>query len=151
MKTEQLIEALRPVIEKAVGSAVIEALTVEITWEKVRDEKTGLPLAAVERRNEKVFLPAFFCQHLKFHEGAALGLHEDVSKKNNLIEGMAKEMVAMDEKLGAIGQTLLGMETVVNALAALSDWVNERYPEIRGPAFSIRKIELQAIGPEGER
>lgn len=149
MKTNQLIEALRPALEDAVKRAVIDALTVEITWEKVRDEKTGLPLAAVERRNERVFLPAFFCQHLKFHEGAARGLHEDVSKKNNMIDGMAREMAETGEKLKAIGQALIGMETTARVLAALLDRVKQRYPSLRSPAFAMLE-EVQGDDDESK-
>lgn len=113
-----------------IQEAVIEALTAEITWEKKTDEKTGLPLAAPEYKVEKVFLPAFWIQHLKLHEGAARGLHEDVSKKNNLIDGMSAKMGQVEAKLEVVGNVLLGLEGAAKTLAALADRVKERYPEI---------------------
>jgi hypothetical protein len=97
-------------IKEAVRLAVREALTAEMQWEKVRDETTGAPLKHPERRSEKVFLPAFFCQMLPFYEQAIRGLQEDCSKANNRsLEAAAK--------VDALGQTLISMEGSVKTMA----------------------------------
>jgi hypothetical protein len=101
-------------LKALISEAVEEALTVEITWEKRHDENTGVPLAAPELRKEKIFLPAFLTQHLKFQEGAFRGLQEDVSKKNNEISELTK-------KVNAIGNVLIGMESSAKRLAGFSD------------------------------
>ena len=93
MKEEKLKQLIR--------EAVIEALTVELTWEKRRDEKTGVPLAVPDIRKENVFLPSFLVQQMSFHEGAFRGLQEDVSKRNNLIDRLSG-------KIEIIGRALLG-------------------------------------------
>ena len=69
-------ESMRPII----ADAVREALTVEITMEKLRDERTGQPLAVVERKTEKVFLPSLIVQMLPYQEGAMRGLQQDLSR-----------------------------------------------------------------------
>ena len=75
-------------LRKEIKEAVTEALTVEWTIEKRRDEKTGQPLATSEKKQETVFLPAVFVQLLPYYEGAMRGLHEDVSKNINKVNKM---------------------------------------------------------------
>ena len=92
-----------------IEKAVVKALTVEIQWEKVRDEATGLPLASREMKTEDVFLPSFFVQHLKYHEGAFRGLQETVDMvKNSNAAGL--------EKLQALGEFLIGMEPALRSI-----------------------------------
>jgi len=74
-------------LRKIIREEIIKALSAEITWEKVKDENTGIPLAAKEVIKEKIFLPAFFCQHLKFHEGAYRGMQETTDTVKNSIIG----------------------------------------------------------------
>ena len=89
--------------------AVVKALTVEIQWEKVRDETTGLPLAVKELTIEDVFLPSFFVQHLKYHEGAFRGLQETVDMvKNSNAAGL--------EKLQALGNFLIALEPMMRSI-----------------------------------
>jgi hypothetical protein len=89
-------EKTKESIKEMIQEAVVEALTVDIQWEKVRDEDTGLPLAAPERRNEAIFLPAFIAQHLKFHEGAYRGMQETVDKSATNSQAMANILVGME-------------------------------------------------------
>jgi uncharacterized coiled-coil protein SlyX len=103
-------EKLKTIIQEA----VINALTVEITLEKRRDEKTGVPLAVPKIQKEKVFLPSFLVQQISFQEGAFRGLQEDVNKKNNAIDKLA-------DKLDVVGKTLLGMESSAKRLAGFTD------------------------------
>ena len=91
-----------------IEKAVVKALTVEIQWEKVRDEATGLPLASREMKTEDVFLPSFFVQHLKYHEGAFRGLQETVDMvKNSNADGL--------EKLQALGEFLIALEPMMRS------------------------------------
>jgi len=66
-----------------ISDAVREALTVEMTIERVRDERTGQPLAVVERKTEKVFLPSLIVQMLPYQEGALRGFQQDLSRTKN--------------------------------------------------------------------
>jgi len=94
---------LKKFITKAVREAVVEELTVEIDWERHRDEKTGQPLPHPERTKEKIFLPSFFCQHLKFHEGAFRGSQETLDKVTNVT-------VKTGEKLEELGKAFVQIE-----------------------------------------
>ena len=94
---------LQEELKQMIKEAVREALTVDLQWEKVRDEETGLPLKHPERRNEKVFLPSFMVQLLPYHEGALRGMQEIVDRE-------VKNTVAFAEKVEAIGNILLGHE-----------------------------------------
>lgn len=73
-------------LKELIREAVREALTIEITLEKVRDEKTGVPLAVVERKTEKVFIPALISQMLPFQEGAMRGFQQDLSKTKKALD-----------------------------------------------------------------
>ncbi len=75
-----------------IKAAVEEALTVEMQVEKATDDKTGQPLPHKEYRVEQVFLPAYFCQHLKFHEGAYRGMQETVDKVTNVSNRTADDV-----------------------------------------------------------
>jgi len=96
-------------LKEEIKKAVHKALTVEIQWEKVRDEKTGMPLAHKEYRTEDVFLPAFWVQHLKFYEGNFLGLQESVQNlRNSNDEGL--------KKLQVLAEFLIGMEPLMRGI-----------------------------------
>ena len=69
-------------------------------------EKTGQPLAAPELLKEDVFLPSFFVQHIKFHEGAFRGMQEDVNKSNN----RSSELF---NRVNVIGETFLAMQDII--------------------------------------
>lgn len=105
-------------IKDSIKEAVIEALTVEMTIEKVRDEKTGQPLAVKQVKTEKTFLPSFLAQILPYYEGALRGMQKDVEKNNNKIIGV-------DEKIQAVGDILIQTENSLKALAALSDHIKQ--------------------------
>jgi len=70
----------RDELKSLIREAVKEALTVDMTVEKVRDERTGQPLAVVERKTEKVFLPSLIVQMLPYQEGALRGFQQDLSR-----------------------------------------------------------------------
>ncbi len=103
-------------IKTTIAEVVVDALTVEWTIEKVRDEKTGQPLAVPEKITEKVFIPSAFLQILPYHEGALRGMQADVSKNNNKINDM-------DNKLSSVGNILIQTEKSLKCIAALSDHV----------------------------
>ena len=101
-------------IKEAIKEVVVDSLTVEWTIEKVRDEKTGQPLAVPERITEKVFIPSAFLQILPYHEGALRGVQEDMNKNNNKINDM-------NNKLSSVGNILLQTENSLKCIAAMSD------------------------------
>jgi hypothetical protein len=74
-------------IRRIVSEAVREALTVEWTIEKHRDEQTGQPLAVPHVRTERVFLPSVIAQMLPYHEGALRGLQQDIGKAGLDVHG----------------------------------------------------------------
>lgn len=79
-------EELKAIIREAVN----EALTVEMTIEKVRDEKSGQPLAIKERKTEKVFIPSLIAQMLPFQEGAMRGFQQDLSRTKKALDNSNK-------------------------------------------------------------
>jgi hypothetical protein len=76
----------REELKLIIREAVREALTIDITLEKVRDDKTGQPLAVVERKSEKVFIPSLIAQMLPFQEGAMRGFQQDLSKTKKSLD-----------------------------------------------------------------
>lgn len=102
VKKETLREIIREEVERV--------LTVEIQVLQVRDEDTGVPLAHPVHKTEKVFLPAFFVQHLKFHEGAYRGMQETVDRAKNNSANAQEVLAEMVEKVDTLGNTLLSME-----------------------------------------
>jgi len=103
-------ETLTRIIEEAVR----KALTVEMVYEKVRDEKTGQPLAVKKTVTEDSFIPSVIVQMLPFYEGVMRGFQEDINKTNNKIS-------EFDEKINVIGNILLQTENSLKCLASLSD------------------------------
>lgn len=103
-------------IKDIIKEVVVESLTVDWTIEKVKDDKTGQPLAVPERIKEKVFIPSAFLQMLPYHEGALRGMQEGVEKNNNKINDM-------EYKIKAIGNIMIQTENSMRCLAALSDHI----------------------------
>ncbi len=101
-------------ITAAIREAVIGALTVEWTVEKVKDDKTGQPLAVAEKKTEEVFIPSMILQMLPYHEGALRGMQQDLNKNNNKINDM-------DNKLSSVGNILIQTENSLKCIAAMSD------------------------------
>lgn len=108
-------DKLRAIIKET----VIDALTVDMTWEKRRDENTGLPLAVPEYKTEKVFLPSFIAQNIKFQEGAFRGVQEDLGKKQG-------EIVEATKKIEVLGNFLLASESMFYKLAQFTDLLTEQ-------------------------
>jgi hypothetical protein len=99
-----------------IKKAVEEALTVEIQVEKAIDDKTGQPLPHKEYRVEQVFLPAYFCQHLKFHEGAYRGMQETVDKVTNVSNRTAEDVTLIGQTLATMTDPLLGAARIIEHL-----------------------------------
>ena len=97
-----------------INKGVTQALTAEITLEKHRDEKTGQPLAKPEIIKETVFLPAYLCQILPYHEGALRGVQEQTCHHSNKVN-------ELDEKVSEIGNIIIGAEQSLKCIASLSD------------------------------
>lgn len=106
-------------LKNLIKEAVNEALTVEVTMEKVRDEKTGLPLKHKEIKTEQVFLPSFFCQLLPFYEASNRGMQETVDKKI-AVSGQAMKQIE------SIGNILLGHEENLIKFAQFIAYVQEK-------------------------
>ena len=121
-------------LKKMIQEAVEEALTVEITLEKRRDEKTGLPLKHPEIKTEQVFLPSFFCQLLPFYEASNRGMQETVDKKI-AVSGEAMKQIE------AIGNILLGHEENLIKFAKFITYVQEK-------GMLMEPEELQMIEAE---
>lgn len=102
----------------SIKKIVVEALTVEMEFEKVRDDKSGQPLAKPEMKKEEVFLPSAILQMLPYHEGALRGMQIDVNKNNNKINDL-------DNKIGIIGDILNQTENSLKCLAKMSDAVKQ--------------------------
>ena len=117
---------VREEVKQMIKEAVEEALTVEIQWEKMRDEKTGLPLKHPERRNEKVFLPALITQILPYHEGALRGMQETVDKE-------VKNSLAFAEKVEAITGIMISHEENLMKFAKFINYVENHGMMIEGP------------------
>ncbi len=94
-------------IKEIVKEAVIDALTVEITLEKHRDDITGLPLAKPEIIKEKVFLPSFIVQNIAYQEGAFRGVQEDISKRNDAVDNLARKLEAVARVLIDIREPII--------------------------------------------
>jgi hypothetical protein len=105
-------------LREIIKSAVLDALTAEITWEKRKDEKTGLPLAVPETKTEKVFLPSFWAQNIKFQEGAFRGVQTDLGKKQG-------EIAEATKHIEALGNFLISAQPMFVKLAKFSDLIVE--------------------------
>lgn len=99
-----------------IKTAVEEALTVELDWVKHKDEKTGKLLPHPERIKEEVFLPAFWGQHLKHHEGAYRGMQETVDKVTNVSNRTADDVKLIGQTLATMTDPLLGAARLIEHL-----------------------------------
>ena len=89
---------------------MVKALTVEMTWEKVLDEKTGQPLAVKELLKEDVFLPAYWCQHLKYHEGVYRGMRKTLGNQRDKLSQSAALTKGIIKKMEHLRKVFKGME-----------------------------------------
>lgn len=103
-------------LTKAIKKAVKDELTVEMQWEQVKDEESGQPLAHPKLRIEKVFLPSYFAQHLKFHEGAYRGMQETVDNSKNISAKIGRDVELIGETLVTMTQPLLGAARLIEYL-----------------------------------
>jgi hypothetical protein len=94
-----------------IREAIKEALTLEVDYEKVRDERTGQPLAKPERIKREIYIPAWIIEYLPYTEGALRGLQETVDKADN------RRLNQYD----TIVNVLLTAENTLKTLAACSD------------------------------
>jgi len=112
-------------IENTVKKIVYDVLTVEIKYEKNRDEKTGQPLATPEIIIEKEFLPVWWIRYLPHYEAAMRGVQGQVSQHHTAIDDFSK-------KLDVIGQLLLHTEQSMKQIASFADKLNElEYNEVK--------------------
>lgn len=105
-------------LTKLIQEAVVKALTVEMTLEKVRDDKTGQPLATKELIKEEVFLPSFLAQILSQNEGATRGLQEQICMQSNKINNL-------DEKVKTVGNIMIQTENSLRCLATITDDIKQ--------------------------
>lgn len=105
------------VVQAAVKEAVEEALTAEIEWEQKRHPQTGVLYAKPKLVNEKIFLPAFFAQHLKFHEGAYRGNQETLDKAKNKLGSLGGKVDKLGDAFLAIENPMVVLERFVGLLA----------------------------------
>jgi hypothetical protein len=76
----------RDELKSILREAVNEALTIDITIEKIRDERTGQPLAVPERKTERVFIPSLIVQMLPYQEGALRGFQQDLTRTKKALD-----------------------------------------------------------------
>lgn len=103
---------------KLIKQAVTEALTVEVTMEKVKDDKTGLPLAVKETTTKDVFLPSMLVELFPFYESAIRGMQEDLNKNNNKINNL-------EDKIKSVGNIMIQTENSLKCIAAMSDHIKQ--------------------------
>jgi hypothetical protein len=109
-------EWLSKEINEAAEKAVVKALTVEMTWEKVLDDKTGKPQAAKELLKEEVFLPSFWTQHLKYHEGVYRGMRKTLGDQRNRLAGNLALNKGIIVKLEQVRKVFKGLQPTLLAL-----------------------------------
>ena len=105
-------------LRKIIREEIIDALTVKVTWEKRRDVKSGTPIAP-EIKKERVFLPSFIAQNIKFQEGAFRGVQEDLGKKQG-------EITDATRKIEALANFLITAEPIFKKLAEFTNLVIEK-------------------------
>jgi len=100
-------------IREAIKSSIIEALTMKVDYEKVRDEKTGQPLAKPERITRDVFLPVWLVEYLPYTEGALRGMQSTIDKADG--ERLAQ--------LSNVVNVIMAAENSLKTIASISDRV----------------------------
>lgn len=107
---------VREIIREELKAALVRMVTVERGPRQQGDPEKVI-------KEEEWNLLDFMAAYLPKIEGALRGMQEDTDKtKNRVAESV--------QRLEAIGSILLGMESAAKALAALSDEIKERYPEL---------------------
>jgi hypothetical protein len=101
-------EWLEVAISRMVEKAVVKALTVEMTWERALDD-SGNPLAAKELKTENVYLPSFWLQHLKYHEGVYRGMRKNIGEQRDKLSKSAALNKGAIIKLEQIRKVFKGM------------------------------------------
>lgn len=114
MLTKSDKQFIRDVIKQEVEAA----LTVEWTIEKVRDDKTGQPLAVKETKTENIFIPAEFIRMMPYLEAAIRGVQQDIEKNNNKINDMGNQ-------IQVVGSVLVQNEESLKCIAAISDHIKQ--------------------------
>lgn len=107
----------REEIKKIVAEAISDALTVEVTYEKKRDEKTGIPLATPELKKEKEYLPIWWMRYLPHYEASNRGIQETQDKQANTILKLTEEINQLKEGVGATVNILLALEGSIKEIA----------------------------------
>ena len=97
-------------IKKVVTEAIVEALTIEVTYEKHRDEKTGQPLATPELKKEKEYLPIWWMRYLPHYEASNRGLQENQDKQANTILQLTNDIKDLKQGMSVIGEIMLQTE-----------------------------------------
>ena len=101
---EELLEAFK------------EMLSVDITWEKFRDDDGTVNSAPIVK-HEKVFLPSIFMQILKGYEGSNRGLQEDLCKQRDIVQRLAATVEYQNKQIEVLGKALLSFEKPLLAIA----------------------------------
>lgn len=107
---------IRSIIQEELKAALFRTITIERGPRQQGDPEKVI-------KEEQWNLLDFLAAYLPKIEAALRGMQEDTDKTKNRV-------VQSAERVEAIGSILIGMESAAKALAALSDRVKERYPEI---------------------
>lgn len=104
-------------IKKAVTEAIVEALTIDVTYEKHRDEKTGQPLATPELKKEKEYLPIWWMRYLPHYEASNRGIQETQDKQSNKILELTNDIKELKQGMSVIGEIMLQTEKSLKAIS----------------------------------
>ena len=104
-------------IKQIVSEAIQEALTIEVTYEKRRDEKTGMPLATPELKKEKEYLPIWWIRYLPHYEASNRGIQETQDKQSNTILKLTEELKDLKQGMAAIANIMIQAEKSIKILS----------------------------------
>lgn len=110
-------------IKKAVSEAIVDALTIEVKYEKRRDEKTGQPLATPEIITEKEYLPIWWVRYLPHYEASNRGIQETQDKQANKMIELSNQIKQLKEGMEAIGNVVFQAEESLKCISAISDQI----------------------------
>lgn len=82
---------------KYIKEIIEELLTVEVKYEKRRDEKTGQKLAIPEIITKKEFLPIWWMKYLPYYEGAIRGMQETLDKYAGQLKNLTERFDNLDQ------------------------------------------------------
>lgn len=108
-------------LAKLIAKEVFEALCVELTMVREKDDD-GKPLPAPEYKKEKVFIPAWFTQNLKF-------LEQQLRVVNETLDRLKNNVFAQNNGLAVIQQTLADGLTAIDS-ASFVKHLNRNRKEI---------------------